>query len=129
MSDKERDEKRTHLKNLWVVIIDEISMVKSDLLFQLDMRLREVSQKVDKVFGGVSILAFSDLLQLRPIQAHYIFELPQCNNYHLAYYSGTHWQAFKAVNLVENHRQEQDKEYADMLNSIRVGDLRDNDIK
>ena len=63
LSDKKRDEKRSLLKNLKFVIIDEISMVKSDLLYQLDMRLREVTQKVDKLFGGVAIFAFGDLLQ------------------------------------------------------------------
>ena len=46
LSDKRRDEKRSQLQNLRVVIIDEISMVKSDLLFQLDMRLKEVTQKI-----------------------------------------------------------------------------------
>ena len=49
------------------MIIDEISMVKSDLLFQLDMRLKEVTHKIDTPFGGVAIFAFGDLLQLRPI--------------------------------------------------------------
>ena len=62
LSDKKRDEKRSVLQNLRSVIIDEISMVKSDLLYQLDMRLREVTQRVDKVFGGVAIFAFGDLL-------------------------------------------------------------------
>ena len=128
LSDKKRDEKRIQLKNLKFVIIDEISMVKSDLLFQLDMRLKEVTQKIDKVFGGVSILAFGDLLQLRPIQARYIFELPKCKDYHLAYYSGSHWQSFEAINLVENHRQNKDKQYAEILNRIRVGELQDEDI-
>ena len=45
LSDKKRDEKRCQLKNLKFVIIDEISMVKFDIMFQLDMRLREVTQK------------------------------------------------------------------------------------
>ena len=48
LSDKKRDEKRSQLQHLRVVVIDEISMVKSDLLFQLDMRLKEVTQKIDK---------------------------------------------------------------------------------
>ena len=63
LSDKKRDEKRSLLRNLKCVIIDEISMVKSDLLFQLDMRLREVTQKPEKIFGGVAIFVFGDLLK------------------------------------------------------------------
>ena len=63
LSDKKRDEKRTVLQNLRAVLIDEVSMVKSDQLFQLDMRLREVSQKPDKIFGGVAVFDLGDILQ------------------------------------------------------------------
>ena len=98
LSDKKRDEKRALLNNLKLVIIDEISMVKADQLFQLDMRLREVKQKPDKLFGGVAILAFGDILQLRPCQARYIFQEPVCYDYKIAFHSGTHWQAFDVIN-------------------------------
>ena len=121
LSDKKRDEKRKKLEHLKAVIIDEISMVKCDQLFQLDMRLREVTRKPDKIFGGVAIFAFGDILQLRPCQARYIFEEPKCQNYKIGFLSGTHWQAFEAINLEINHRQGGDKEYADILNRIRVG--------
>ena len=46
LSDKSRDQKRTVLKNLKIVIIDEVSMVKSDMLYQLDLRLQEITEKV-----------------------------------------------------------------------------------
>ena len=128
LSDKKRDEKRTLFQNLRLVIIDEISIVKSDQLYQLDMRLREVSQKPNKIFGQVAIFAFGDMLQLRPCQARYIFQEPRCEDYHLSYHSGTHWQAFEAINLEENHRQDSDKHYADILNRIRVGQLTEEDL-
>ena len=88
LSDKIRDEKRTNLKNLRFVIIDEISMVKADLLYQLDMRLREITQKPDKLFGGIAIYTFGDMLQLRPCQARYIFEESVCPDYKIAFHSG-----------------------------------------
>merc|ERR1711942_435252 len=50
LSDKIRDKKRTQFKNLKVVIVDEVSMLKSDQGFQLDKRLREITQKPDKLF-------------------------------------------------------------------------------
>ena len=77
LSDKARDNKRKVLQNLKIVIIDEISMVRSDQLFQLDKRLREVTQKPGKMFGGVSLFVFGDIMQLRPI-GRYIFQEP-CN--------------------------------------------------
>ena len=66
LSDKKRDKNRTILQNLRAVIIDEVSMIKADQLYQLDLRLREVTQKPDKVFGNVAVFLFGDILQLRP---------------------------------------------------------------
>ena len=100
LSDKKRDEKRNNLKNLKFVIIDEISMVKADLLYQLDMRLREITQRPEKIFGGLAVYAFGDMLQLRPCQARYIFEEPVCQDYKISFYSGTHWKNFEVINLV-----------------------------
>ena len=52
-----------------IVIIDEFSMIKADMLYQLDMRLREVKEKPDLDFGGVAVFMFGDILQLRPVKA------------------------------------------------------------
>ena len=76
MSDKARDEKRTLFRNLKMIIVDEVSMVKSDMLYQLDLKLQELKERVGVPFGGVSILAFGDMLQLRPVMGSYIFEKP-----------------------------------------------------
>ena len=64
------------MKNLKVVIIDEISMVKVDMLYQLDLRLQEITEKVGIPFGGVSIFAFGDMMQLKPCMGRYICDDP-----------------------------------------------------
>ena len=128
LSDKVRDKKRTLLENLKVVIIDEISMVKSDQQFQLDMRLREVMQKANQIFGNVSIFYFGDIMQLKPCRGRYIFQPPVCQDYQLMHSFGKHWESFEVIILEENHRQEGDHEYADMLNRIRVGQQTDRDF-
>ena len=104
LSDKKRDTARTMFKNLKVVIIDEISMIKSDLLYQLDLRLREIKQKDNKIFGGVSVF-FGDIMQLRPCQGSFIFDKPMCEDYHLPFLCNTHWKSFDVIFLEENHRQ------------------------
>ena len=68
------------------------------------------------------------MLQLRPCQARYIFEEPVCQDYKIAFHSGTHWSSFDVINLVENHRQNSDKEYADLLNRIRIGQQTTEDL-
>ena len=47
LNDKARDMRRTDLANLHAVIIDEF---KADMLYLLDLRLREVKQQSDKLF-------------------------------------------------------------------------------
>ena len=76
LSDKARDQKRAMLKNLKLVIIDEISMVKSDMLYQLDLRLQEITEKVGVPFGGLGIIVFGDMMQLKPCMGRYICDDP-----------------------------------------------------
>ena len=67
LSDKIRDARKSLLKNLKMIIIDEISMVKADMLYQLDLRLQEIKERIGVSFGGVSIFCFGDILQLQKI--------------------------------------------------------------
>ncbi len=49
-----------------VLIIDEISMVRPDILDVVDRKLRWVYES-DEPFGGVQIVMFGDLFQLPPV--------------------------------------------------------------
>ena len=64
LSDKIRDARKNILRNLKVIIIDEISMVKADMMYQLDLRLQEIKERIGESFGGISIFCFDDILQL-----------------------------------------------------------------
>ena len=72
LSDKTRDTKRATFKNLKFLIIDEISMVKADQLYQIDLRLRELMMQPNKLFGGVALLVFGDVMQLKPVKGLYL---------------------------------------------------------
>ena len=128
-NDKVRDLRRRQLQNLRVIIIDKISLVKSDMLYQLDLRLKEIKQRSDVPFGGVSVLLFGDILQLRPVKANYIFEEPRSESFHLSSLVDPLWKKFAVVMLRTNHRQGEDREYAEILNRIRVGKIEDHDLK
>lgn len=120
LSDKLRDEMRKSLEKLQIVIIDEMSMMKSDLLYQLNLRLQEIKQNQD-YFGGIAVLLFGDLLQLRPVQANFIFEVPKCKQFQLSHEINPLWDLFQPFELLHNHRQGGDKTYADILNRVRFG--------
>ena len=128
LSDKIREEKRKMFKNLQVLIIDEISLVDADMLYKIDLRLKEVKQ-TENPFGGVALFCFGDLLQIKPVKGRYIFEEPKSGDFKLAFTINPHWEKFRIVNLEENHRQGSDKTYADVLNRIRVGEQTDEDIQ
>ena len=69
MTEKQRADKRLLFRNLRCIIIDEISMVSADLLYNLDLRLREITM-VDTVFGGLSVFVFGDLMPDRGEDVH-----------------------------------------------------------
>ena len=127
MPERQRAEKRLLFRNLRFVIIDEISMVSSDMFYNLDLRLREITM-VDTLFGGVSVFVFGDLYQLQPVKARYVFEEPTNKEHALAYTLRDLWKLFTVVNLEENHRQGEDKVYGDLLNRVRTGEHTEEDI-
>ena len=127
MPEKQRAEKRLLFRNLRCVIIDEISMVSADMLYNLDLRLREITM-VDAVFGGLCMLLFGDLYQLQPVKARYVFKQPTNKEHGLAFTARNLWNLFTVVNLVENHRHGEDKVYGDLLNRVRTGDHTEEDI-
>ena len=129
LGDKARDERRNLLENLKVVIIDEYSMIKSDMLYQLDLRLREIKNQPDLFFGGVSVFLFGDILQLRPVSAYYMFEKPSSSTFLLVFLIKSLWNQFGVVILRHNHRQGKDKQYADILNRVRIGEFTEQDVK
>lgn len=59
-------EKRELLSSLELLIIDEISMVRPDVLDQIDLILRNIKGN-NYPFGGVQVLMIGDLAQLSPI--------------------------------------------------------------
>ena len=110
-------------------MIDEISMVKSDMIFQLDLRLQEIKEKIGVPFGGVAIFMFGDMLQLRPVLGRYAFEPPKNNSFLSTFKFDSRWEMMKIMNLEKNHRQGRFKDFADMLNRIRVGQQTEEDMK
>ncbi|MEI8349897.1 MAG: PIF1 family DEAD/DEAH box helicase [Candidatus Omnitrophota bacterium] len=55
------------IKKLDMVIIDEVSMVRADLMDGIDYALRINRDKLDVPFGGVQVVFFGDLFQLPPV--------------------------------------------------------------
>lgn len=67
--DSEKNTLRTVFQNACAVIIDEVSMMSLELMAQLDVRLREITYKLNEPFGGLDVIMCGDLCQLPPVKA------------------------------------------------------------
>ena len=119
LPDKKREALRNDLEDMHILILDEMSMVKSDLLYQIHLRLQELKQNRHD-FGKVAMLLCGDIMQLRPISAAWIFEPPTETAYQASHALHSLWKEFDPIELTHNHRQGEDGEYAELLKRIRI---------
>ena len=59
--------RRNVLRDVDLLIIDEVSMLRADLLDAIDFRMRSVRQRWGQPFGGAQVLMIGDLFQLPPV--------------------------------------------------------------
>ena len=68
LSDKVKDQLRDEFRNMKLLILDEYSMIKSDQLYQIDARLKELKLCPNEPFGGIAVLTLFTLRgPIRPI--------------------------------------------------------------
>jgi len=124
-----RKEKIQLIKELELLIIDEISMVRADLLDAVDFSLKRYRRN-NLPFGGVQVLAIGDLFQLSPVMKDHIwFTL---KNYYKSgyFFSSQVWQNANAliVELKKIYRQK-DETFVNILNNVRWGEHTAQDIE
>ena len=122
-------EKRKIMRTLDLLIIDEISMVRADLLDAIDSVLRRFREP-NKPFGGVQLLMIGDLQQLTPVVTPTEEELLQ-RYYDTPYFFGS--KALRSINyvtieLTHVYRQ-QDETFITLLNNIREGNVSESDLQ
>ena len=64
---EQSDQLRKLLNSIETLVIDEVSMVNSDLLDAIDRSLRQARQRKNEPFGGVQVVLFGDPYQLAPV--------------------------------------------------------------
>lgn len=124
-----RETKLKLLRKLELLIIDEVSMVRCDLLDSMDLVLRHVRKNWSQPFGGVQMLFIGDLFQLPPVapeqdwdilrhyyQSPYFFDAKVLRENPLLY-----------IELKKIYRQKE-QVFIDILNRIRGGEVLQQDI-
>ncbi|HRO76835.1 MAG TPA: helix-turn-helix domain-containing protein [Crocinitomicaceae bacterium] len=118
-----RGSRKKLLQNLELLIIDEVSMLRADVLDAIDWALRSV-RKSDMPFGGVQMLFIGDLLQLPPVYK------PNEWTVLSQYYKGIHF--FNALALqneppiyieLEKIYRQSDQKFIAVLNELRNNQL------
>ena len=111
------------IKSLDLVIIDEISMVRADLLDGIDQVLRRYKDR-NKVFGGAQVLMIGDLQQLAPVVKPNEWSLLR-NYYETVYFFSS--KAFLEANVVsielKHIYRQKNKDFITILNEIRSDKL------
>ena len=112
-------EKKGLIRTLDLLVIDEISMVRCDVLDAVDQELRKYRDK-NKPFGGVQLLLIGDLQQLAPVAQEKEWQLLS------PYYTTPYFFGSKALQQVQyvtielkHIYRQQDAAFIDILGKIR----------
>lgn len=109
------------IKSLELLVIDEISMVRADLLDSVDVVLRRYRRN-NKPFGGVQLLLIGDMQQLSPVVRPEDEEILRPYYSSFYFFGSLAWQktSYVCIELNEVFRQT-DQNFVSLLNNIREG--------
>lgn len=114
-------EKVKLIRELELIIIDEISMVRSDIIDFVDRVLRVYSGNMREPFGGKQLLLVGDIFQLEPVVTHDMRDILRRFYKNFFFFNA---RAFDQINLVaielrKIYRQS-DNDFISLLDRVRV---------
>ncbi|MEN8881836.1 MAG: helix-turn-helix domain-containing protein [Polaribacter sp.] len=111
------------IKSLDLVIIDEISMVRADLLDGIDQVMRRYKNR-NKVFGGAQVLMIGDLQQLAPVVKPNEWSLLQSYYETVYFFSSKAFQEAHVVSIELKHiYRQKNEDFIKILNEVRNDNL------
>ena len=123
-------DKKKVLQQLEILVIDEISMVRCDVLDAIDTVLRHIRQRPTERFGGVQLLFIGDMLQLPPVVKEQEWSLLS------DYYSGQYFFDSKVLQeepplYIEFNKiyRQKDESFITVLNQVRNNELDEDGVK
>jgi ATP-dependent exoDNAse (exonuclease V) alpha subunit len=114
---------RSALHGVRTIVIDEVSMVRADMLHAMDVVLRSVKRKLDVPFGGVRVIMVGDFYQLPPVvrrEEEREMERKHGSRAGWAFYAPVFEQLDPRIfYLSESFRQAGDDTFTGLLNRVR----------
>ena len=122
-------EKVKLIQQLELIIIDEISMVRADIIDFVDRVLRVYSSNMREPFGGKQLLLVGDIFQLEPVVTHDTRDILKRYYKNFFFFNA---RAFQQINLVaielrKIYRQS-DNDFISLLDRVRVNRATSADI-
>ena len=118
------NERKDVMKNLELLIIDEISMVRCDVLDAIDAVLRHVRGQYTRPFGGVQLLFIGDMYQLPPVVKDEEWQLIAAY-YKSPYFFNSHVIESQQPVYIELNKiyRQSDSAFVHVLNQVRNNEL------
>lgn len=127
---KYTSEKRKIIREVELIVIDEISMVRADIIDFIDKVLRVYSRNMREPFGGKQLLLVGDIYQLEPVIKE--DERRMLHPYYpTSFFFGARiWREMRLVSI-ELHKvyRQNDPAFISILDHIRTSDTTDADLR
>ncbi|MBA4167419.1 MAG: AAA family ATPase [Chitinophagaceae bacterium] len=121
--------KRQLLQELDMVVIDEVSMMRCDMLDAIDHVLRHFRRKPHIPFGGVQMIYIGDLFQLPPVIKNDEWELLKENYKSPFFFDAMAVQQFPPLYLeLKKIYRQSEASFIDLLNNIRNNQITKPDL-
>ena len=125
-----RKQRRRVIYEMDLLIIDEVSMVRADLLDAIDTLLRHLRYKPNTPFGGVQLLLIGDLFQLAPVVKESEWKLLKPHYKGIYFF---HSKAFQQLNTLhfelDKIFRQQDKRFIHILNQVRNNQITTHELQ
>lgn len=122
--------KRELLRELELLIIDEVSMLRADLLDAIDVILKSVRRNSWAGFGGVQVLFIGDLFQLPPVIKNNEWQVLRKYYKSISFFDANVLKETPPIYLeLKNIYRQTDKEFINLLNKIRSDKMDRGDLE
>lgn len=114
------------IKNLDTIVIDEISMVSSDLMNMIDAKMRFI-RRTKLPFGGAQVIVFGDLYQLPPVMSDKDQKRFVLDRFGSEYFFNADALRAKPLHMIELEHifRQSDADFIEILNAVRLGRIND----
>ena len=121
--------KRSVIRNMELLIIDEVSMLRADVLDAIDFMMRKVRRN-ERPFGGTQVLFIGDLLQLPPVVKNEEWEILKKYYRGMFFFHSHVMQQYPPLYIeLDKIFRQTDSEFIAVLNNLRLNKITSEDVQ